>query len=145
MATITSSGIGSGLDINGIIDKLMAVERKPIDALEQRKSTVQTQISAFGQVKSALSTLQSAVKRLDDPSVRYATTASVSEGAGFTASASAGASTGTYEIGVQRLAQAQRVATSATQTFDPSAGGTLTIGAGGQSVQIDFAAGGGVA
>lgn len=142
MATITSSGIGSGLDINGIVEQLMSIERRPIVALEQRKSTVQTQISAFGQVKSALSTLQSAVKRLDDPSVRYATTASVSEGAGFTASASAGASTGTYEIGVQQLAQAQRVATSATQTFDPSAGGTLTIGAGGQSVQIDFAAGG---
>lgn len=140
MATITSSGIGSGLDINGIIDQLMAVERKPIDALEQRKSTVQTQISAFGQVKSALSTLQSAVKRLDDPSVRYATTASVSEGAGFTASASAGASTGTYEIGVQQLAQAQRVATSATEGFNPSAG-TLTISADDQSVEIDFTGG----
>lgn len=144
MATITSSGIGSGLDINGIIDKLMAVERKPIDALEQRKSTVQTQISAFGQVKSALSTLQSAVKRLDDPSVRYATTASVSEGAGFTASASAGASTGTYEIGVQQLAQAQRVATSATQPFTPGAG-RLTISAGGQSVEVDFSGGGSLA
>lgn len=136
MATITSSGIGSGLDINGIVEQLMAVERKPIDALEQRKSTVQTQISAFGQVKSALSTLQSAVKRLDDPSVRYATTASVSEGAGFTASASAGASTGTYEIGVQQLAQAQRVATSATQTFDPSGGGKLTITIGDQSATV---------
>lgn len=144
MATITSSGIGSGLDINGIIDQLMAVERKPIDALEQRKSAVQTQISAFGQVKSALSTLQSAVKRLDDPSVRYATTASVSEGAGFTASASAGASTGTYEIGVQQLAQAQRVATSATQTFTPGAG-RLTISAGGQSVEVDFSGGGSLA
>ncbi|MBI5781109.1 MAG: flagellar filament capping protein FliD [Rhodocyclales bacterium] len=140
MATITSSGIGSGLDVNGIIDQLMAVERKPIDALEQRKSTVQTQISAFGQVKSALSTLQSAVKRLDDPSVRYATTANVGAGAGFTASASAGASTGTYDIGVEQLAQAQRVATSATQTFDPSGGGTLTITIGSQSATLTLGA-----
>ena len=33
MATITSPGIGSGLDINGIISKLMAVEAVPVDAL----------------------------------------------------------------------------------------------------------------
>ncbi|MFC4486226.1 flagellar filament capping protein FliD [Tepidiphilus baoligensis] len=140
MATITSSGIGSGLDINGIVEQLMSIERRPIVALEQRKSTVQTQISAFGQVKSALATLQAAVKRLDDPSVRFAAAASVSEGAGFTATASAGAATGTHEIGVQRLAQAQRVATNATEGFNPGAG-TLTISAGGQSVEIDFTGG----
>jgi flagellar hook-associated protein 2 len=140
MATITSSGIGSGLDINGIVEQLMSIERRPIVALEQRKSTVQTQISAFGQVKSALATLQAAVKRLDDPSVRFAAAASVSEGAGFTATASAGAATGTHEIGVQRLAQAQRVATNANEGFNPGAG-TLTISAGDQSVEIDFTGG----
>jgi len=141
MATITSSGIGSGLDINGIVEQLMSIERRPIVALEQRKSTVQTQISAFGQVKSALATLQAAVKRLDDPSVRFAAAASVSEGAGFTATASAGAATGTHEIGVQRLAQAQRVATRADQDFIPGAG-ILTISIGAQSVQVDFSSGG---
>jgi len=141
MATITSSGIGSGLDINGIIDKLMQVEKKPIDAINQKISDVQTKISAFGQVKSALSTLQSAAKSLSDPNTLYAVTTSVGSGAGFTATAGAGAATGTYDIGVQRLAQAQRVATSATQTFTPGAG-TLTIKAGGQSVQVDFSGGG---
>ncbi|WP_028875026.1 flagellar filament capping protein FliD [Tepidiphilus margaritifer] len=139
--TITSTGLGSGLDINGIIDKLMQVEQKPIDAINQKISDVQTKISAFGQVKSALSTLQSAAKSLSDPNTLYAVTTSVGSGAGFTATAGAGAATGTYDIGVQQLAQAQRVATSATSTFTPGAG-TLTISAGGQSVQIDFSAGG---
>jgi flagellar hook-associated protein 2 len=141
MASITSTGIGSGLDINGIIDKLMQVEKKPIDAINQKISDVQTKISAFGQVKSALSTLQSAAKSLSDPNTLYAVTTSVGSGAGFTATAGAGATTGTYDIGVQRLAQAQRVATSATQTFTPGAG-TLTITASGQSVQVDFSGGG---
>ena len=139
--TISSTGLGSGLDNNGIIDKLMQVEQKPIDAINQKISDVQTKISAFGQVKSALSTLQSAAKSLSDPNTLYAVTTSVGSGAGFNATAGAGAATGTYDIGVQQLAQAQRVATSATSTFTPGAG-TLTISAGGQSVQIDFSAGG---
>lgn len=98
--TITSTGLGSGLDINGIIDKLMQVEQKPIDAINQKISDVQTKISAFGQVKSALSTLQSAAKSLSDPNTLYAVTTSVGSGAGFTATAGAGAATGTYDIGV---------------------------------------------
>jgi flagellar hook-associated protein 2 len=141
MATITSSGIGSGLDINGIINKLMQVEKKPIDAINQKISDVQTKISAFGQVKSALSTLQSAAKSLSDPNTLYAVTTSVGSGAGFTATAGAGATTGTYDIGVQRLAQAQRVATRADQDFIPGAG-ILTISIGAQSVQVDFSSGG---
>src|SRR6218665_2137388 len=52
MATISSPGIGSsGLDVKNIISQLVALERKPLDALKQQATTVNTKISAFGQLK----------------------------------------------------------------------------------------------
>ena len=36
-ATISSTGIGSGLDVNGIVTQLMAIERQPLDAAAERR------------------------------------------------------------------------------------------------------------
>lgn len=141
MASITSTGIGSGLDINGIIDKLMAVERKPLDALDQQRTVVTNQVSALGQVRSALSTLQSAVQGLQATGVFNAAGATVDYGAGFTASAKPGTPAGSYQIGVQQLAQAQRLATSATSEFDPSTGGSLQIQVGDKTSTVNFSGG----
>ena len=44
--TLTSPGIGSGLDVSGIVDKLMAVERAPLDQLGKAETAVQSKISA---------------------------------------------------------------------------------------------------
>jgi len=63
---ITAAGTGSGLDINGIITQLMAVEQQPLTKLTTKEVSAQAKISAFGSVKSALSSLQSEVKNLLD-------------------------------------------------------------------------------
>ena len=52
-ATISSAGIGSGLDVNSIVTQLMAVEKQPLTKLQAAGATMQTQLSAFGQLKSA--------------------------------------------------------------------------------------------
>ena len=48
---ISSAGIGSGLDVNGLITQLMQLERQPLDNLNSKKQTYNDQLSAFGQVK----------------------------------------------------------------------------------------------
>ena len=65
--TITSAGIGSGLDVNSIISSLMAVESQPLTALQSKATNLQTDLSAFGQVQSLVSSLQDAAKPLFDP------------------------------------------------------------------------------
>ena len=40
MAGIQASGIGSGLDINGIVTQLMALERQPIESIERKERTI---------------------------------------------------------------------------------------------------------
>ncbi|HIP53378.1 MAG TPA: flagellar cap protein, partial [Chromatiales bacterium] len=64
MPALTAPGIGSGLDINGIVTKLMEVERLPLQRLESQEKQVKEQLSAFGQFKSALSSFKEATSGL---------------------------------------------------------------------------------
>ena len=64
MATISSAGIGSGLDVDGIVTKLMAVEKRPLTSLQTKASTIDSKISAFGTIKSQLSSLSDAAGAL---------------------------------------------------------------------------------
>ena len=60
MASITSTGIGSGLDINSIITQLVAVERQPLTKLQTEATSLQTQLSTYGKIKSGLSAVRDA-------------------------------------------------------------------------------------
>ena len=67
MATIQSPGIGSGLDINSLVEKLVAAERAPGDAqLTRRECKATLQISALGSLKGALSAFQEHARAAQD-------------------------------------------------------------------------------
>lgn len=133
MATITSGGIGSGLDVNGIVDKLMALERKPLAVFDQKQSGYQTKLSAYGILKSNLAGLQSASTLLSTDSTFTSNTAAVSDSTVLSASASSTAATGTYSISVTQLAKyhAVRSNTDYAATTDTFNSGTLAISIGG--------------
>ena len=57
-ATISSAGIGSGLDVNSIVTQLMAVEKQPLTKLQAAGAELQTKVSAFGQMQSVISALE---------------------------------------------------------------------------------------
>lgn len=132
--TITSAGVGSGLDVEGIITKLMAVERAPLTALQKRQATYSSEISALGQVKSDLSALQTAIEAFSTGNNVYSYKATVGA-VGNTTVASASADTtavaGTYSLEVQQLATSEKLMSAAGA--DPSAGGSLTIDIGSVS------------
>ena len=64
MPSITAPGIGSGLDVQSIVSQLMAIERQPLQRLQFKQTQLETQISAYGQLSSTLSTFQTAMKDL---------------------------------------------------------------------------------
>lgn len=131
---LTAGGIGSGLDIDGLVGQLMAVEQRPLTTLARKEASYQAKLSAFGQLKSALSSLQTAANGLKDATKFSATKATVGADAAFTASSTSSASATTYSIEVKQLASVQRIATSSTTAFTPNAGtveiefGTLSGG-----------------
>jgi len=63
--TISSPGAGNtGLDVAGIVAKLMQAENTKLDPLTKQATSYNTLLSAYGNLKSALSTYQSAIKGL---------------------------------------------------------------------------------
>ncbi|MCK7583261.1 MAG: hypothetical protein MZV65_52085 [Chromatiales bacterium] len=66
MASISSPGIGSGLDINGILSQLMEIERRPLAQLDSKEAGLQARLSAYGALKGALASFQGAARALND-------------------------------------------------------------------------------
>jgi flagellar hook-associated protein 2 len=108
---ISSPGIGSGLDINGLVSKLMAAESQPLSKYDMKTGVYQGKLSAYGQVSSAVSTFQSALSTLNSTNTFKALTATSSNKDMLSATASTGAVPGKYKINVTQLAQAQSLMT----------------------------------
>ncbi len=145
MATLSSPGLGSGLDINGLVSKLMAVEQRPLVLLAKKEASFQAKISALGSLKGALSSLQTAAEALIPASgttaaEKYTTTsATSSDTARITASATNKAAAGTYTLANVVLAKAHQVRKSGLAT--PSEAGSLDITVGsGTTVSVSIAA-----
>ena len=139
MATITAAGIGSGLDVNSIITQLMQIERRPLDQLDSRKSDLNAQISAYGTLKSALSTFAGAMAAMGDTGKFQPYAATSSNEAAVAVSLGDGAGPGSYVVNVTQLASSHKLA-SGPYASDAAVGeGTLafTVGAQTFSVAID--------
>jgi flagellar hook-associated protein 2 len=119
---LSASGLGSGLDVQSLVSQLMSLEQRPLTTLARKEASYQAKLSAFGQIKGGLSSLQSAAEALKDAAKFTSTRATVGSDAGFTASTASGASAGNFSAQVEQLARTQRVATSAGISFDPADG-----------------------
>jgi flagellar hook-associated protein 2 len=143
MPTITAGGIATGLDVNSIISQLMALERRPLAALEQKETAVRAQISSYGTLKSALSTFSSAMAALTDVTKFQPYTGSSSNETALGVSLRAGASPGTFSLAVTQLATNHKLASGPYAAGAAVGTGTLDITVGGEtfSVTIDAASG----
>lgn len=138
---VSSLGVGSGLDLNGLLTNLMQAEQQPLLALQKKEASFQARISALGSLKGALSSLQTTAQGFipvtgQTAANKYATfKASIADTAIASATASVGAVAGTYSLEVSALAQSHRltspdntdVAGKAALTAGLAAGGTLKI------------------
>lgn len=129
MATISSAGIGSGLDVETLVSKLIAAERTPITQLAKRTDNLKTELSTYGKVQSALSTLRDAASKLTSPTTWGGTLATSSDTTSVTVSAGTGAAIGNVSVDVKKLAQAQTLVggTSYASSSTTVGQGSLTI------------------
>ena len=125
MATISSVGIGSGLDASGIISKLVALEKAPLTALASKAAKLQTKISVFGAVQSQVAALTDVATRIASPSAWTARTASSSAPASATITATSTAGATSFTLDVDQLAKQQSVASPTLGVSEMPGAGTL--------------------
>ena len=129
---ITSTGLGSGLDIDALVTGIVDAERVPlIGRLDTRKAGIDSLISGFGTLTSDFTSIRDAIAKLADSSQLSASTASSSQSSVVSVTASSTAQTGDYAVEVTQLAQAQSlISGNFTATSDVVGSGTLTIALG---------------
>ena len=134
------NGIGSGMDINGMVKALVNAESAPKTAqLDRLEKTTTNKVSALGQFRSALSTFQTALGKLNDPSLFEKRSASSSAADSVSIKADAKAGAGNYNVQVFNLAQTSKVALAGVDNASDSLGsGTLTINVGDEALDIDL-------
>ena len=129
MASLTLGGVN--LDVQGLVSQLMEVESTPLVKLQVKASEYESQLSAFGRLKSAMSAFQSSMKNLSSPDkfeiYKVSTTEAASDQS-FTANVDSNANPGNFSVEVLNLAEAHKLgstsffsSTSASVTDSPEA------------------------
>jgi len=138
-------GIGSGLDISGMVASLVAADRKPADnALNLQQSKAKMQLSAVGTVKSAFDVLSTSLKALKASTAFDARLFNVTKSGTddiLTASGTNDAATGTHVVKVEQLATANKwIADTAIPKTKTFGAGTLTldVGVGDKMKSLDI-------
>ncbi len=136
---LTSSGIGSGLDIDSLVTQLVRAEGSaPSFRLNKREAAFQSDLSAIGQLKSALSEFQSSLSSLNSDTGLQPRSASSSDATLFSTSADNTALAGVYNLEVLTLAQSEKIRTNSFTDSDTEVigTGTLDISLGATTFQI---------
>ena len=130
----SSSATNASIDVAAIVSQLMSAENKPIDRIDAKIASQKVVISDLGVIKSKVAALQDALTVFEDVTTYGNMSASSDNTAIVTATASTGASTGTYAVNVTQVAQKSTFnitgLASATDglTFTTSAGFQITVG-----------------
>jgi len=148
------SGLASGFDWRTLVNQLADVERSPQKRLRAEQGTLFNRNNAFGSIKTQLSVLKNRTDNLSSNDVLQARKATVSDSTVLSATASAGAASGTYDFDIIQLATASKTAgtlgvganlyptnvvtsgTLASKGFNPPiSAGTITVD--GKQITID--------
>lgn len=134
-------GIGSGIDLNEVLSQLEAAEKTRLTPIKTQQKAINNKISAFGKLKSALTTFNSATKKLQKADLFQSRNVTGNDSY-FTAKANSNAALGNYTVKIDQLATANSVATTAMHDKTTSLGNadefrTVTIEqANGEKIEI---------
>ncbi|PHR66700.1 MAG: flagellar hook protein [Idiomarina sp.] len=144
MASIAALGIGSGLDLNGLLNQLEAAERQRLQPISLQQKSFEARISAYGKLQSALTKFQDATSALNLTPTFKATKSTVNTDV-LTVAAASNTPTGIFDVNVTGLARSYSIATqgvtdSAAQIGTGTGNVSFTL-ANGTTHSIDLADG----
>jgi len=141
MGSISSPGIGSGINVNQLVSQLVAAERAPQEQrIARRETDARADLTAFNQIKTALSSLRTAANALDGTNGVAGRKTTIQADAGFTATATSAAALGRYSIEVESLATAQKRQSGPVTSSADLGSGTLSFTVGTETFNVTLGA-----
>ena len=125
--TLSSAGIGSGLNVTSIVSQLVALEKAPLTLLATKATAEQTQITSFGQIQSQISAVTDAATAMSSPTGWTASKASSSNPNAASVTATNSAQPGSFTLDVDALATQQSVSSGQLTAGAPVGAGTLSF------------------
>lgn len=130
-------GLVSGIDTTSLITKLMALEKKPLDAATQKKTDLQTEDNAWRDFNTQLYSMQTAAATLKSTTTFKGRQATLGQDDYFTATATSNAAAGTYQVEVGKLAQANVVSSGSINNGNTSLGYTGKFQLNGKDIAVN--------
>jgi flagellar hook-associated protein 2 len=134
---LSVGGLGSGLDIDGMITKLMAIESQPLTALSSKEAKAQAKTAAWDTVKSAVAAFQTATRTLQTATAFNQAKGTSSDSAVASITTTSGSKVGSVSLEVTQLAKTGKATLVGTytsgQVINSGAAQTLTVQFGTQT------------
>ncbi|WP_280539393.1 flagellar filament capping protein FliD [Chromohalobacter sp. 11-W] len=135
MPTITSLGVGSGLDLSGLLDELEEAESAKLEPITEQKKSYEAKLSAFGRLESALDSLRESATALSDPETFQALSSNM-QGDAVSVSTDNTAVPGRYQVEVSALARSQTLASEGFEAEAELDTGELSFSVGDEAFSI---------
>jgi flagellar hook-associated protein 2 len=137
---ITATGLGSGIDVASLVEKLVSAERQPAATrLAAQEARATAQLTGIGRLKGALSSFQTAVSNLADIDKLQQRKATVSDEERIAATVTSTAESASYEVEVLALASTHRLASGNFASAGSVVGeGQLLVSVGASAMQIEI-------
>lgn len=127
---ISSTGIGSGLDVTSIISQLVALEKAPLTKLETQATAIQAKLTTMGTIKSQVSALSDASFKLTLDGSWSSSTLTTSNSSAVSGTVTGTAAASSFGVAVSQLAKAQTASSSVIASGEQIGTGTMTIDLG---------------
>ncbi len=138
--SIISGSTNLTMDVNSLVSAIVnAKVTGRTDALNNKKTSDNTQLTAIGTLKSMLSLMQSSLTNLANDTTLSsftATATATADGKGLTATAGSGAVAGSYSVSVSNIATAQSITSGAFKATDTLGTGSMAINVNGKTSTI---------
>ncbi len=134
---INFGGLASGLDTEGIITKLVSVEKASVSRLTQQQAVLRQKADLYDAFKTQISGLSQAVGALNSATAFQAVAVSVGDPSVASVTTDATAQPGSYTIKVSRLAQAEKMSSAAQTDTSTALGQTGQFVVNGKVINVD--------
>jgi len=139
---VTMGGLASGMDTDGIIDKLLKVEARPIRKLEEDIRKTRKRKGALDKLKGKLKNLNSAARDLYGFRASYDEKKAISANSGIlTAKASKLADIGEHKVEIIQIASNHKIATDSVEKDTRLPAGKISFTVNGEKYTIRFKGG----